>query len=169
MWTHSLCSYFTLYACPSSLSVCKYNGFFKFWIFSTKNIRTKYGKRGKLGLKFRNFKHMENIHNLYFSSNFDMFDKHICPLNWLFKELQVEFQRISSINYGFHVELDFSKTDVGGSTCRLAAVVSCCSRCSSTLHYFSYIMTTTIIARLTEDIIGPVYRKVCGSLNNWII
>ena len=35
--------------------------------------------------------------------------------------------------------------------------------------YFSYIMTTTIIARLTEDIIGPVYRKVCGSLNNWII
>ena len=47
------------------------------------------------------------------TSNFDMYDAVFCYFNWLFKELQVVFQWISFIRYGFGAKLDCSKTCSG--------------------------------------------------------
>jgi hypothetical protein len=45
-------------------------------------------------------------------------------LNWLWRELQVVFQQISSIGYGFRDKTWCSKTDAERSPYRIAAVVS---------------------------------------------
>jgi hypothetical protein len=46
---------------------------------------------------------------------------------WLWQGLQVVFQWISSITYGFQVKLDCSKTGTGANLVQLAAVLSCCT------------------------------------------
>ena len=55
------------------------------------------------------------LRNFYFSSNFDV--------------VQVVFQRISFISYGFRVKLNCTKTGTGGSPCRLDEVVLLYRRC----------------------------------------
>ena len=60
-----------------------------------------------------------------FSFNFDIFDAFF-SLIWLFNGVQVWFQRISSISYGFRIKLDCSKIGAGGDPCRLVAVISWC-------------------------------------------
>jgi hypothetical protein len=63
---------------------------------------------------------------------------HLFLLNWLWLELQVVFQWISSISFGFLVKLDCSKTASGGSSCQLSEVVSCCTLRSIVLYICTY-------------------------------